>query len=63
MLTIEQAANQLGLKPSTLRAWVIRRKISYLKIGRAVRVPEKEIERLIRESTVPAREPTRGAGR
>ena len=57
MLTVDQAAGQLGLKPSTLRAWVMKRRISYVKIGRAVRVPEKEIDRLIRENTAPARTP------
>jgi len=62
MLTVEQAASQLGLKPSTLRAWVMKRRISYVKIGRAVRIPEKEIDRLISENTVPARRPRDRSG-
>ncbi len=60
MFTVEQAAGQLGLKPSTIRAWVMKRKISYVKIGRAVRIPKEEIERLIRENTIPAREARNG---
>ena len=55
MLTVEQAAERLGLRVSTVRAWVLRRKISYAKIGRAVRIPEKEIERIIQENTIPAK--------
>ena len=55
MLTVEQAAERLGLRVSTLRAWVLRRKISYAKIGRAVQIPEKEIERIIQENTIPAK--------
>jgi excisionase family DNA binding protein len=56
MLTVEQAAEQLGLKQSTLRAWVLRRKIAYHKVGgKAVRIPQREIDRLIEESRVPAR--------
>ncbi len=55
MLTVEQAAERLGLRVSTLRAWVLRRKISYAKIGRSVRIPEQEIERIIRENTIPVK--------
>ena len=55
MHTVQKAAERLGLKPSTLRAWILHRKISYVKIGRAVRIREQEIERIIRENTIPAR--------
>jgi excisionase family DNA binding protein len=56
MLTVEEAAKELGLKPSTIRAWILRRRITYVKLNRAVRIPRAEVERLIRESTIPARE-------
>lgn len=56
MLTVEQAANQLGIKEGTLRLWLAQRKIPYVKLGRAVRIPEKAIEELIVRSTVPAHE-------
>ena len=55
MHNVQKAAERLGLKPSTLRAWILHRKISYVKIGRAVRIREQEIERIIRENTIPAR--------
>ena len=55
MHSVQKAAERLGLKPSTLRAWILHRKISYVKIGRAVRIREQEIERIIRENTIPAR--------
>lgn len=55
MHSVQKAAERLGLKPPTLRAWILHRKISYVKIGRAVRIPEQEIERIIRENTVPAK--------
>ena len=57
MLRIPEAATRLGLKPSTLRAWVLRSKIGVCRVSaRAVRIPASEVERLISESYVPARE-------
>lgn len=56
LLPIPEAARRLGLKPSTLRAWVLRRKIAYCKLnGGAVRIPGDEIERVVGEGYVPAR--------
>ncbi len=55
MLTVAEVAKHLGLKEGTVRLWISRRKIAHVKLGRAVRVPQEEIERLIRENTVPAR--------
>ena len=56
LLNVEQAAEQLGLKVATMRSWILRRKISYAKVGgKSVRIPEEEIQRIIREGTVPAR--------
>ena len=54
-LTIPEAAERLGLKEATLRAWILHRKISYRKIGRAVRIPLSEVERINQESLIPAR--------
>jgi excisionase family DNA binding protein len=54
LLSIEDAARRLGLKPVTLRMWASRRKIARCKIGRAVRIPESEIERIIASSLIPA---------
>jgi excisionase family DNA binding protein len=56
LLTIAEAADRLGLKPKTLRFWVWMRKIEYVKVnGRAVRIPERAIEHMIEQGTVPAR--------
>jgi excisionase family DNA binding protein len=54
LLTIPQAAERLGLKPATVRFWVWTRKGEHVKIGRAVRIPEHAIERIIEQGTVPA---------
>lgn len=55
LLTIPEAAEALSLKPSTIRAWISQRRIPHVKLGRAVRVPAKDVEQLIERNTVPAR--------
>ena len=60
LLTVKEAATRLGLSVACIRAWIARRRIVIVRLGRAVRVPEDEIRRLIAEGTVPAG-PTRTA--
>src|SRR5262249_27300945 len=55
LLTFKHLAKRLGLKPSCLRFWVWQRKIETVRVGRAVRIREDTIQRLIREGTTPAR--------
>lgn len=55
LLTVPQAADALALKPATIRAWIGARRIGIVRLGRAVRVPVEEVERLIAENTVPRR--------
>ena len=48
LLTIQQAAQRLNLKPKTLRRWIALRKIEFIKAGeRAVRISSVEIDRII----------------
>jgi excisionase family DNA binding protein len=60
LLTCAAAAHELGLKEATIRAWIARRKLPSVKLGRAVRVPADAVEELIRANTIPAREGRRG---
>jgi excisionase family DNA binding protein len=48
-LTVEQAASMLGLRASTIRRWILQRRIGYCKLGRAVRIPAEVVEKLIAE--------------
>jgi excisionase family DNA binding protein len=50
---IADAAELLSLKESTLRKWILLRKIGVRKVGGAVRIPESEIARLIRGGYIP----------
>jgi excisionase family DNA binding protein len=59
-MTVRQAAEQLGLHETTLRAWIAQGRIGIVRLGRAVRVAPEEVARLIAENTVPARDVQRG---
>jgi excisionase family DNA binding protein len=55
LLTTAQAAERLAIKESTIRAWLLARRLSHVRIGRrAVRIPVGEVDRIIREGSVPA---------
>jgi len=55
MLTVAEVAAALGITEATVRAWISKRKITYVKLGRLVRIPTKEIEILIERATIPSR--------
>lgn len=56
LLTVEQAAERLGIKPSTIRSWILRReRLEIVKVGRLVRIPESAIDDLISGNTIPPR--------
>jgi excisionase family DNA binding protein len=40
LLTVVEAAEVLRIKPATIRAWVLRRKINSFRVGRSVRIHE-----------------------
>jgi len=52
--TVDQAAEELNLKPITVRAWIAQRRIGHVRLGRAVRIPAAEIQRLLEAGYVPA---------
>jgi excisionase family DNA binding protein len=54
--TLPQAAEQLGVSVKCLRSWIYRRSISYVKVGRAVRISDETIQRIIDQGTIPALE-------
>lgn len=56
LLSIKEASELLALKPSTIRAWLLRRKLPRVNCGRAVRIPADAIAQFIERNTIPARE-------
>lgn len=56
LLSINEASEMLGLRPSTLRAWLARRKnLPFVRCGRCIRIPYDAVERFIAENTTPIR--------
>ena len=47
LLTVFEAEERTGRKASTWRRDIFERRISYVKIGRSVRIPEEVIDGLI----------------
>ena len=55
LLSVPEAADFLRLKSATVRAWILQRRIAYLKIGRRVFLRRADLEALISASLVPAK--------
>lgn len=55
LLNIPEFAELLGVTQSCIRRWILERRITVIKIGRLVRIPQAEFDRLIAEGTRPAR--------
>jgi excisionase family DNA binding protein len=54
LLTLPEAAELLRLKTSTLRAWILQRRIRFVKLGRLVRIRRSDAEALITSCIVEA---------
>ena len=55
LITIREAANRWGLKESTIRKYILKRQIAYVKPSvRAVRIPIEELERILAAGLRPA---------
>ena len=55
LITIREAAERLGLKESTIRKYILKRQIAYVKPSvRAVRIPSEELERILSAGLRPA---------
>jgi excisionase family DNA binding protein len=57
LLTIPEFADALRVKPSCVRRWLSESKVTRVHVGRLVRIPATEIERIVRLGT---RSATRG---
>ena len=54
LFKVDDAAFALCVSPKTLRDWILQQRIEVVRLGRAVRIPESEIDRLIAIGTTPA---------
>src|SRR5205085_6168883 len=47
MLRVGTAAHELGLHPMTVRRWIKAGRIQVVRVGREMRIPRSEIERIV----------------
>jgi excisionase family DNA binding protein len=52
LLRIPQAARILGIRPKTLRDWVWRRKVTFVKIGKGVAFRPADLRDFIEKNVV-----------
>ncbi len=55
LLKVREAAEGLGLSVACLRAWIAARRITFVRLGRAVRIPRRVLTELIERNTVGAK--------
>ena len=49
LYNVKKASEVLGIKENTLRVWILNRKIPYMKVGRAVRFTEEQLQQVVGE--------------
>jgi excisionase family DNA binding protein len=54
LFKVPEAAEILALSQKTVWQWIGERRIGVVRLGRAVRIPLSEIDRLMEEGTTPA---------
>jgi excisionase family DNA binding protein len=52
-LTVREAAKRLGLQESTIRKWILQRKVGVVRLGRAVRLRAADLDRMLSEAYRP----------
>src|SRR5215469_7434537 len=57
LVDIHEAAHFLAVSVSTLYGWVWQRKISFVKVGRAVRFDLSDLKKFVEENRIHARVP------
>jgi excisionase family DNA binding protein len=56
LLSPIEAAQALGVKLSTIRAWVLHKRLPYIKLGgKLIRFRKTDIEKFVSANVVPAR--------
>ena len=55
LMTIPEFADSLRVSRACVRRWLLLRKIESVRVGRLVRIPADEVQRLIAAGKVPRR--------
>ena len=52
LLTVRETARWLGLQESTIRKWILTRRLGTVRLGRSVRLRREEVEALVSKNYV-----------
>jgi excisionase family DNA binding protein len=55
LLTVQEFSETLNITVACTRRWLLERRVSCIKLGRAIRIPHTELERLLTAGLRPAR--------
>ena len=55
LLSVPQFSERFGVTVACSRRWLLERRIAHVKVGRLVRIPESEVDRLLAQGFRPAR--------
>jgi excisionase family DNA binding protein len=55
LLDVEEAAAFLHIKPTTMRSWILKNRISFVRLGRRVFLRHEDLVDLVSSSVVPAK--------
>ena len=58
LFTVDAVAKVLSVTPACIRRWIFDRKITTVKLGRLVRIPPDEVQRIIQSGLRPTQERT-----
>jgi excisionase family DNA binding protein len=60
LLRVTEVAERLGLRASTIRAWILHRRIEVVRVGRkAIRIPSSAVQEIIEAGLIPTRDDRR----
>jgi excisionase family DNA binding protein len=54
LLTVDQAADRLNTGPRFVRRLIAERRITYVHVGRHVRIPESALDAYVQAGTIPS---------
>jgi excisionase family DNA binding protein len=57
LLSVQEFAAALNITVACARRWVLERKVTTVKLGRLIRIPAGEVQRLVESGLRPARPP------
>ena len=52
LLSVEEAADYLGISSGTMRNWLSMRRVEYVKVGRLTRISQAALDRYVTVNTV-----------